>query len=428
MEHFSPEDGLLIRVEETGALLRRYFFLKKALLRIGAGWLPSLRTFKQKGDLARHIYLDARAMESLSLRLWELSYGRRDPFADPSGLQTVMDHVTRAQDYPEFLVGVYLTVKSALVHTIRQHLERTDPIFDWPTIDVLKPILERDEEQLTWTRDQLNGMMLPAAVKRRLADWERYIEQELAQAGGVSGSERPDPGYEAPVEFVDRPPYQLPDEITFDDMPTHSFDSDPGSVPPDYHMVYAYYQEIDIVDLIATMVWDSPPDMPVAYYVDFCRQMWDEVRHTTMGIRRLHELGIDLKNCGCPTGRYAAWRKMTLLERMGWLTQVGEACSLAGKRDHIKKYLSNGDVVSAAQIEYDIADESSHVRFGSKWIPELLKKDGDPRTKAQVAKDGHRAFRMLTADLRRRLGMDVPEGYLAEFEGCEDVRDPARSF
>src|SRR3989442_13004320 len=83
--------------------------------------------------------------------------------------------------------------------------------------------------------------------------------------------------------------------------------------------------------------------MPIAYFVDIARQLWDESRHTTMGIRRLRELGYDLKDCGCPTGRYAAWRRMTVLERISFLTQVGEAGSLAGKREHIPKGLAEGD-------------------------------------------------------------------------------------
>ena len=123
-----------------------------------------------------------------------------------------------------------------------------------------------------------------------------------------------------------------------------------------------YYQEIDIVDLLCTIIYESPVDMPVNYFVDIARQTWDESRHTMMGIRRLRELGYDLRDCGCPTGRYAAWRRMSVLERIAFLTQVGEACSLAGKREHIQRWLSEGDLTSSALVEFDISDESQ------RWI------------------------------------------------------------
>src|SRR6266849_2769946 len=101
--HFSPEDGLMLRLSETGAILRRYFAIKKALMFTGAGWLPRLPTFKMKGDLARHVYLDAKALEGLEQRLFELSYGRREPFEAPDSLTPFLDVIPCAEDVPEFL-------------------------------------------------------------------------------------------------------------------------------------------------------------------------------------------------------------------------------------------------------------------------------------------------------------------------------------
>ena len=36
---------------------------------------------------------------------------------------------------------------------------------------------------------------------------------------------------------------------------------------------------------------------------------------------------------------------------------------------------------------YDIADETQHVRFGTKWLPVLIEKMGEPRSVAQVNAD-----------------------------------------
>ncbi|MCS6859118.1 MAG: DUF455 family protein [Abditibacteriales bacterium] len=432
LAHFSPEDGLLFRVEETGKILRRYYAIKKALMKTQCGWFSRLPTFRLKYDCARHLYLDAKGAQHVAQRITELMYGR-GPFEEPTALNDFLRMMPRCLDLPEYLATIYLTVKQALVDAYHEHLKRTDPVFDAPTIDVLEWLLRYDEEQIAWAKRELHQMFLRKEDKQRIAGWQGYLAALLADAGGILGEGvHPSTPNAQPAtcdpSYAERPPYELPWEMRLDDCPRTSIDSEPGEIPADYHMVYAYYQEIDIADLLCLIVYESPDDLPIQYFVDLTRQAWDEVRHTTMGIRRLQELGFRLDQCGAPVHRWKAWRKMSNIERLGWLTQVGEACSLAGKRDHIRKYLENSDTISAAQIEYDIADESGHVRFGSKWIPELLKRAADPRTKRQVAVDGNRSFRTHMADILTAHGKPIPDGYLNEFQGCEDVADPAASF
>ena len=428
MGHYiSVEERRFLRVEEAGQRLKRIATLKKGLTRSLAGWLPRLPDFAGKCHLARHLYLDAKGAQAAATRVWELRFGRGE-FAAPAELEPFLTLMDRAADAPEMLAGLYLTVKAEMVAAYRQYIAETDPIFDSPTLDVLQPLLREDEQQVEWARGEVHRLLLPTETKRQLAAWQEYLAQQLAAVGGVLGNATSDPTYEAPAVFVDRPPYQLPEAITFEDMPTHSVEADAGQVSTEHRLVYAYYQEIDIVDLLATILYESPIDMPAAYFVDIARQLWDESRHTTMGIRRLRELGYDLKDCGCPTGRYAAWRRMTVLERIAFLTQVGEACSLAGKREHIHRWLSEGDVTSSALVEFDISDESQHVYFGSKWMPELMKRAGETRSRKEMAAHASLRYRQELYPLKLAAGHQIPENYLDPFQGCEEVRDPAQSF
>jgi uncharacterized ferritin-like protein (DUF455 family) len=423
----SVDEGRFLRVEAAGQRLQRIAALKKGLSRSLAGWLPRLPDFASKCHLARHLYLDAKGSQAAATRVWELRFGRKDfpPAAELEPFLAVMD---RAQDVEEMLAGLYLTVKAELAGAYRRYLAETDPVFDTPSIDALEPLLREEEQQIEWARRELQRRLLTTERKAQLAAWQEYLAQRLAACGGLSGDAAADPGYEAPAAFLDRPPYALPEAITFEDMPTHSVEADAGSVPDQHRLVYAYYQEIDIVDLLATILYESPVDMPIAYFVDISRQTWDESRHTTMGIRRLRELGYDLKDCGCPTGRYAAWRRMTVLERIAFLTQVGEACSLAGKREHIQRWLSEGDVASSALVEFDISDESQHVHFGSKWMPELMKRAGETRSRKEMAAHASLRYRQELYPLKVAAGHTIPDNYLDPFQGCEEVRDPAQSF
>jgi uncharacterized ferritin-like protein (DUF455 family) len=425
--YLSVEDGQFVRVEEAGSRLLRIAALKRGMMRSLAGWLPRMPDFASKCHLSRHLYLDARGSHAAATRAWELQFGR-GAFPEPVALEPFLQGMDRARDTPEMLAGLYLTVKVALAESYRQYMAATDPIFDAPTLDVLAPLVIEEEEQIAWARGELQRQLLSRERKRELADWQEYLAQQLAACGGVLGDAATDPEYVAPAEFAERPPYRLPEAITFEDMPNHSVEADAGTIPDQHRLVYAYYQEIDIVDLLATILYDSPCDMPSAYYVDIARQTWDESRHTTMGIRRLRELGYDLAQCGCPTGRYAAFQRMTVLERVSFLTQVGEACSLAGKREHIRKWLEEGDVASSALVEFDISDESQHVRFGSRWMPELMKRVGETRSRKEMAAHASLRYRQELLPLKVAAGHTIPDNYLDPFGGCEEVRDPANSF
>jgi uncharacterized ferritin-like protein (DUF455 family)/bacterioferritin (cytochrome b1) len=428
MSHYiSVEDRRFLRVEEAGRRLQRIAALKKGLMRSLAGWLPRLPDFASKCHLSRHLYLDAKGSQAAATRVWELRFGRKD-FPQPTELGPFLATMDRAEDVPEMLAGLYLTVKAELAAAYRRYMAETDPVFDTPSLDVLEPLLRDEERQVEWARGELHRLLLPTGRKAELAAWQEYLAQRLAACGGVLGDGSGDPAYEAPAAFVDRPPYELPEAITFEDMPNHSVEADAGKVPDPHRLVYAYYQEIDIVDLLATILYESPVDMPIAYFVDISRQTWDESRHTTMGIRRLRELGYDLNDCGCPTGRYAAWRRMTVLERISFLTQVGEACSLAGKREHIQRWLAEGDVTSSALVEFDISDESQHVHFGSKWMPELMKRAGETRSRKEMAAHSSLRYRQELYPLKVAAGHTIPDNYLDPFQGCEEVRDPAQSF
>src|SRR5438067_2002473 len=201
-QYISVEDRRFLRVEEAGQRLRRIAALKKGLSRSLAGWLPRMPDFAGKCHLARHLYLDAKGAQAAATRVWELRFGRSD-FAAPSELEPFLAVMDRAEDVPEMLAGLYLTVKAELVAAYRRYLAETDPVFDTPTLDVLEPLIREDEQQVEWARAELRHLPLPTERKRQLAAWQEYLAQQLAAAGGVLGDAPADPTYEAPAEFVD---------------------------------------------------------------------------------------------------------------------------------------------------------------------------------------------------------------------------------
>jgi hypothetical protein len=159
-------------------------------------------------------------------------------------------------------------------------------------------------------------------------------------------------------------------------------------------------------------------EMPFDFYCDFLRQTWDEVRHSRMGFERLQALGVDPYQVAIPMGHYAVWGNMHLRDRIASLTQVGEACSFKGKREWVTAALERGEWLSALEHDYDMVDEKNHVRFGTRWLPEILQRLGEARTPEEVVQDADWTFRRRLNAIKRDFG----EAWKAElgnkFLGC----------
>jgi uncharacterized ferritin-like protein (DUF455 family) len=162
----------------------------------------------------------------------------------------------------------------------------------------------------------------------------------------------------------------------------------------------------------------SRTELPFDFYCEFLRQTWDEVRHTRMGFERLQALGVDPYQVAIPLGHYAVWGNMHLRDRIASLTQVGEACSFKGKREWVAAAHARGEWLSALEHDYDMVDEKNHVRFGARWLPEIMRRLGDTRTPEEVVQDADWTFRRRVNDVKRNLGEAWKEELGNRFLGC----------
>ena len=77
---------------------------------------------------------------------------------------------------------------------------------------------------------------------------------------------------------------------------------------------------------------------------------------------------------------------LTPLDRYAALS-TQEADAFPGKHTGLKDAVAHNDALSAKAWSYDIADETQHLRFGTKWIPAMIETVGDPRSYEQVKED-----------------------------------------
>ncbi len=141
--------------------------------------------------------------------------------------------------------------------------------------------------------------------------------------------------------------------------------------------------ELQALEGAARSLWDFP-ESPWQFKMNMARQCWDEARHVQIFEKLLVHLGGSvgmfpentfLFECACsddPAMRVAGVNRG--LE--------GLACDVF--RDMIRYAQKTGDEVMEQAVDYVLADEITHVRFGSEWVKEFTKNDPEHLERTQA--------------------------------------------
>ena len=140
--------------------------------------------------------------------------------------------------------------------------------------------------------------------------------------------------------------------------------------------------ELQALEGAGRSLWDFP-EAPWDFKMNMARQCWDEARHVQIYEKLLEHVGGEvgmfpestfLFECACaddPALRVAGVNRG--LE--------GLACDVF--RDMIRYAEKTGDDRMRQAIDYVLADEITHVRFGSDWVKEFTKDDPDRYKRTQ---------------------------------------------
>jgi uncharacterized ferritin-like protein (DUF455 family) len=140
--------------------------------------------------------------------------------------------------------------------------------------------------------------------------------------------------------------------------------------------------ELQALEGAGRSLWDFP-DAPWEFKMNMARQCWDETRHVQIYEKLLDHVGgyvgmfpesTFLFECACaddPALRVAGVNRG--LE--------GLACDVF--RDMIRYAEATGDETMRQAVDYVLADELTHVRFGSDWVKSFTKGDPERYEKAQ---------------------------------------------
>jgi len=378
----------LIEIDANRRLLNRYRYVEHETMRVLAGWLPKVATFELKCEMGRTLWENAQHVNALYLRLREIqSPAFQQP--DDEALVMLMRELLHAPD--EFALGLtlYHIVTPGLIRALENHETATFPNSDQPSVHLIRHALLDLHAQLERVEPFLAQAKRNALITPATRTWEKYVRQLLSNAGGISGLEPR--GRVRAVVPACRTEFTAPREAKRDGRFTNlAADRKPMPDEKDHreHTIEEferYSTEMLAAETVALVMY-SVPGMPWEFQFDTARHLYDEVRHCLMGYEWMGRHGMDPFQSPQYLHIYRWRSQFPPVMQYAMLTMGNEVHAFPYRHRRVEAHKKSGDTLSEQFVRYDIADETQHVRFGNRWLPELLKHIGEKRPfKAYVA-------------------------------------------
>jgi len=397
-------------VEENVTRLLRYAWIEKRLMEVGLYWLASTPEWEVKEALGLHLSLHADHAADIRARVAEMRnpLPRMDISPDPAIDQFFAELLT-AETTLEKLVGLYGVLLPVLLQAYRTHCGRSNPVIDYPTRRLLKHVLLDEEEVGAWGAAAVTAVVSPLADQSRANQWCAHLQSYLDNMGGIMGDQ---------AKPTDLSPSRVTAPFTADYFPRRderfvmrwnftnpqrqvSLNEDVGLDERILALMCRRIVEMDVPEYMTRIIAESAGE-PWEYYVEMTRQLWDEVRHASMGTIYFENRGIDWKRLiAIHPGMSIRLGGLPIEDAHNVLYAIEQNLMPAktGKRLEYEIGVNAQDPLAAQIQDYDWADEVLHVHTGRKW---LLPKTGLPSSEA--VKRGW--------DLRA-----ATVGILAEYEG-----------
>lgn len=404
-----------LRPKDHVEKLRHFISLEFALTRLLAGWVPACGNYDWKTQIPQRLFEDMQHIRRLYERLQELPGGTAEITPQPAHIKFI-DAIGAAEGAESFLSAFYFEIKRDLLQAYQDYRDLCDPIYDAPTVYILETLIPEKQQQLLWAANLLQPVKFNPPLVAQVARWREFVRRCLNMLGSIGNTMPTWNEKAAPVSPVQQPagpaPLKPKQDARFKLM--NRFPLNPQEDPTFGTLKDIIFQnatEWQVVDPMCYIFYGIR-NMPLEFFFDFSRHIWDEARHSLMGLRRLRELGYDISDFHWP---HYGTRLEALEEYFAELTMVGEACSFTRKKGSIVPFLKFKDPQSAMLPEIDCVDERLHVRYGRKWLPVMFKNNkGDDRpleviadtTRLRLSQDWTQ-FEGLTEEEREKIAQSV---------------------
>jgi uncharacterized ferritin-like protein (DUF455 family) len=132
--------------------------------------------------------------------------------------------------------------------------------------------------------------------------------------------------------------------------------------------------ELQALEGAARSIWDFP-DAPWEFKMNMARQCWDEARHVQIYEKLLEHAGGYVGMFPESTFLFEAACNDDPAMRVAGVNRGLEGLACDVFRDMIRYAEEAGDETMRQAVDYVLADELTHVRFGSEWVKEFTKND-----------------------------------------------------
>lgn len=401
--------------------LQTFFSLEYDLLRHAIGYSPRIPDYHAKCAFIRHLYEDLKRIRAMRERIQDFGIPqperqRREPWTN------LVRHLMTAENANVFFGAFYRVLKPAQLEAYTSYVNATLRLNDAPSVDVFEDHMPALARQIAWGKQMIEASDVSSAEEAEVERFEAAIREHLNALGPLYEARQA--GDSLPVY----PEYAMPADMALESRfvwrsAERMYETVFQKEEHPAHHSYTHFTELPVIDVCAAIVYDGR-QQPFDFVADFVRQTWDEVRHSQMGFSRLRAMKVDPYAVPIPVGHYRAYAAVPLLERIAALTQVGEACSFAPKKQWTKMAAEHGDLLTALEHDYDVVDEKNHVKFGVKWMKELMAATKEPRDFKQVVQDAEWAVRLIMNELKKEKGEKWQEDLGPKFEGCQTSDSP----
>ena len=412
----TPASGRMAAVQDMARLQRLLFEVEREFLRTATTLIYRVGEPELKYLLSQHVWEAAGHARFLRERGRELSgFGSGEGVRE--SLRRVFNEAVMPAEGRVALAGFYLVLKPALLAAYRHYLRVTDHLADWPSKKLVEEFIADEERHAREIAPFLPSREAPAVA----AQVDR-LSAALADLGGILGER---PRQPLPASFVwehTQRRYAHPPTCNRGRYPTCSsvFSHDPAETPivrpwlvdpkTDARviriMVYVWLMmEMDAVDYLATVFFDTP-DAPFDLHHDLARHLWDESRHSQFGYRQLPKLGVDLMAVEHSLDLYNILVQMPPHERYAMMTMEFEAGSFPTKATVMDRIRELNDFEADTLLAFDRNDEQNHVRYGHRWLPEMMALFGETRPVDEFVRATQEKFK----DFAARFGGRTPHG------------------
>lgn len=382
----SQATGRLTAVQDMARLLRLLFEVEREFIRTATTLIYRVGEPELKYLLCQQVWESAGHARFLRERGRELSgFGNGDGVR--ASLRRLFNEAVMPADASVALAGFCHVLKPALLAAYRHYLQATHHLADWPSRKLVEEFVadeERHAQEIT-----------PFLHSADETAWLAHLGSALAAEGGLLGEK---PAVPLPTGFAwesSARAYRHPATCNRGIYPTCSsvFSQDPDETPivrswltdPQTDarvirlMVYVWLMmELDAVDYLATIFYDTPA-APFDLHHDMARHLWDESRHSQFGFRQLPKLGVDLMTVEHSLDLYNILVQMPPHERYAMMTMEFEAGSFPTKAHVMDRVRELNDFEADTLLAFDRNDEQNHVRYGHRWLPEIMKLEGERR-------------------------------------------------